>query len=556
MLDVLLNQNLIFGLVGGLGLFLFGMKIMSEGLQKIAGSRMRKILGALTNNRIVGTLVGIAVTAIIQSSSATTVMVVGFVNAGLMSLVQSIGIILGANIGTTVTAQLIAFKITKFALPAIGLGAGFKLFAKNKKTVYVGEIILGFGLLFYGLSTMKGAFKPIKGAPEFIEFFHMVGDNPLLGVLIGALLTVIVQSSSATIGITLVLATSGVLSFQGSVALIMGENIGTTITANLAAIGTNVAARRTAFAHFLFNACGTTLMLILMPIFMEIVTFITQAGGVGPVGFVNEAGEQPNIARYIANTHTFFNIFNVLLFLPFVGLLAKAATLLIPGKDEEIEYHLKFLDNRVLSTPPIALAQARSETRRMAEVAREMVDETLEFLQDNDLKRLPSLEKKEELTDVLQKEITDFLVALSQKSITQETSREVASMMHMVNDLERVGDHCENLWILNQRKMEQKIVFSDIAITEINDISNLTKDFLGTIISALGEKDQTIYDEAHRMEDEIDDLEERLRNNHISRLNTGECTVNSGLIFIDMLHNFEKIGDHTFNLAKAVVGKK
>jgi phosphate:Na+ symporter len=192
----------------------------------------------------------------------------------------------------------------------------------------------------------------------------------------------------------------------------------------------------------------------------------------------------------------------------------------------------------------------------MAEVAKEMIDETFGFLQDNDTKRLPSLEKKEELTDVLQKEITDFLVALSQKSITQETSKEVASMMHMVNDLERVGDHCENLWTLNQRKMEQKITFSDIAIAEIKDISKLTKDFLATIITALEEKDQTIYDEAHRLEDEIDDLEERLRNNHISRLNTGECTVNSGLIFIDMLHNFEKIGDHTFNLARAVVGKK
>lgn len=556
MFEMLLNQSLIFGLVGGLGLFLFGMKIMSEGLQKIAGSRMRQILGALTNNRLVGTLVGIAVTAIIQSSSATTVMVVGFVNAGLMSLVQSIGVILGANIGTTVTAQLIAFKITKFALPAIGVGSGLKLFSKNKKTVYIGEVILGFGLLFYGLSTMKGAFKPIKGAPEFIDFFHMVGDNPLLGVLIGALLTIIVQSSSATIGITLALASSGVLSFPSSVALIMGENIGTTVTANLAAIGTNIAARRTALAHFLFNALATTLMLLLMPFFMDIVTIITQSGGVGPAEYVNAAGEKPNIARYIANTHTFFNIFNVLLFLPFVGLLAKAATLLVPGSDEEIEYHLKYLDNRVLNTPPIALAQARSETRRMAQVAKEMVEESLGFLQDDNLKRLPSLEKKEELTDILQKEITDFLVALSQKSITTETSKEVASMMHMVNDLERVGDHCENLWTLNHRKIEQKISFSDVAIGEIQEISILTKDFLSTIITAMEAKDLGIYDEAHRLEDEIDDLEERLRNNHIKRLNTGECTVNSGLIFIDMLHNFEKIGDHTFNVAKAVVGKK
>jgi phosphate:Na+ symporter len=473
-----------------------------------------------------------------------------------MSLVQSIGIILGANIGTTVTAQMIAFPITEFALPAIGLGAGLKLFLKTRKWVYAGEIILGFGILFYGLSTMKGAIGPIKGSSEFIEFFHMVGDNPLLGIVIGALVTILVQSSSATIGITLVLASSGVLSFSGSVALIMGENIGTTLTTNLAAVGANLAARRTALAHFLFNAFGTCLMLLLMPLFMNVVSIITQAGGVGPAEFVNAAGEQPNIARYIANTHTFFNVFNVLLFLPFVGLLAKTATLLLPGHDENKEDHLQYLDRRVLSTPPIALAQARSETRRMAQTAQEMLEETIAFLKDQDLKRISLLEKNEELMDVLQKEISDFLVVLSQKSIAHETSREVASMLHMVNDLERVGDHCENLWVLCQRKLEQKISFSDIAMNELTEISDLCKSFLERIILAIEERDTDVYEQAQELEDAIDAIEERLRNNHIKRLNTGECTVDSGLIFIDMLHNFEKIGDHTFNIARAVVGKK
>ena len=563
MLELILNQKLIFGLMGGLGLFLFGMKIMSEGLQKIAGSRMRKILSALTNNRIVGTLIGIAVTAMIQSSSATTVMVVGFVNAGLMSLVQSIGIILGANIGTTVTAQLIAFKITKYALPAIGIGVGFKLFTKNKKWSYFGEILLGFGLLFFGLSVMKHAFDPLKTSDEFRQLFMIVGDNHLVGVMIGAILTMIVQSSSATIGITIALATSGILSFDASVALILGENIGTTITANLAAIGTNLAARRTAFAHFLFNSLGVCYMLLFFPFFLNFISSMTP----GDADFViqtqdqvarmgGELGDKPFIARHIANTHTMFNIVNTIIFLPLVGLLAKISTVVIRGSDEEIEFHLKYLDNRVLSTPPIALAQARSETRRMAQIAREMVDETLLFLQDNDLKKIPGLEKKEDLTDVLQKEITDFLVKLSQKSITQESSQEVASMMNMVNDLERVGDHCENLWTLNQRKLDQKITFSEIAMSEISEISDLTREFLATIIQALEDKNTGIFEEAHRLEDGIDDIEERLRKNHIKRLNTGECTVNSGLIFIDMLHNFEKIGDHTYNFAKAVVGKK
>ncbi|MBE0574459.1 MAG: Na/Pi cotransporter family protein [Desulfuromonadales bacterium] len=563
MLQLLLNQKLIFGLIGGLGLFLFGMKILSEGLQKVAGNRMQKILAALTNNRVVGALVGIAVTAIIQSSSATTVMVVGFVNAGLMSLVQSIGVILGANIGTTVTAQLIAFKITKYALPAIGIGAAFKLFSRNKKWSYFGEILLGFGLLFFGLSVMKSAFDPLKASEEFRQVFMVVGNNHLLGVLIGAVLTVVVQSSSATIGITIALASTGLLSFEASVALILGENIGTTMTANLAAIGTNLAARRTAFAHFLFNSLGVCYMLALFPLFLQFVSALTP----GDADFViqtqeqiarmgGEIGDKPFIARHIANTHTMFNIVNTIIFLPMVGLLAKLSTFAIRGHEKETDFYLKYLDNRVLSTPPIALAQARSETRRMAEIAQEMVDETLRFLQDNDLKRIPDLQNKENLTDVLQKEITDFLVALSQKSIDQEAFKEIASMMNMINDLERVGDHCENLWNLNQRKLAQRITFSEIAMNEIADISELTSSFLATVVAALIQKNTEVYDEAYRLEDAIDDLEERLRNNHIKRLNTGECTVNSGLIYIDMLHNFEKIGDHTFNVAKAVVGNK
>jgi len=565
MLDILLNEKVLFGLVGGLGLFLFGMKIMSEGLQKVAGDRMRKILAALTNNRVVGTLVGLAVTAIIQSSSATTVMVVGFVNAGLMSLVQSIGVILGANIGTTVTAQLIAFKITKYALPAIGLGAGLKLFARNKKWIYVGEIILGFGILFFGMDTMKHAFDPIKKSQEFKEIFMLVGDNPLLGVLIGTLLTVIVQSSSATIGITIALASSGLLSFTAAVALILGENIGTTITANLAAIGTNLAARRTAFAHFLFNALGVAYMLVLLPYFMNFISSITPGDAdfvirtqqeIDLLGGGLNIGDKPYIARHIANTHTMFNIVNTIIFLPLVGLLAKLTTFVIRGREEEMEFHLKYIDNRVLNTPPIALGQARAETRRMAQVCLENYDETQLFLKDADEKRIAGLVKKEDLIDLLQKEITDFLVALSQKSISQETSKEIASLMHMVNDLERVGDHCENLWQLGSRKKDQKITFSDVAISEIEELSRITRDFLVFALKSLERGNVDIMKQANEMEEAIDQLETSLRNNHISRLNTGECGVLQGLIFIDMLHNFEKIGDHTFNVSEAICGEK
>ncbi|MBN2427737.1 MAG: Na/Pi cotransporter family protein [Deltaproteobacteria bacterium] len=559
----LLNQTVVFGVIGGLGLFLFGMKIMSEGLQKVAGNRIRKILAALTCNRFVSMLVGMTVTAIIQSSSATTVMVVGFVNAGLLSLVQSIGVVLGANIGTTITAQLIAFKITHYALPAIGLGVALKLFSRSRRWAYIGEVILGFGILFFGLAVMKEAMEPIKESEAFRALFMGIGHNHLLGVLIGAILTVILQSSSATIGITLALATNGLLTFEASIALILGENIGTTITANLAAIGTSLPAKRTALSHFLFNSIGVIYMLILFPFFLELINSLTP----GEADFIAQTqqqaamfgvsiGDKPFIARHIANTHTFFNIINTLLFLPLIGWLAKLTTFFLRGEEVETEFRLKHIDMRVLNTPPIALGQARSETLRMARLAEECLDEVLLYYEDQDEKHLKSLEKKEDHIDLLQKEITNFLVALSQLSITQEISKEIGSLMHMVNDLERVGDHCENLWQLGTRKKEEKIDFSDIAKQEIQEISKKTRGFLGFVVNALENRDVNIKETALTMENCVDKLEENLRNNHITRLNTGECTVLSGLIYIDMLHNFEKIADHTYNVSEAVRGVK
>ncbi len=562
-MSVLLSQQLIFGLMGGLGMFLFGMKIMSEGLQKIAGDRMRKILAALTNNRYMAAFVGLAVTAIIQSSSATTVMVVGFVNAGLMSLIQAIGVVLGANVGTTVTAQLIAFKVTKFALPAIGIGVGLKLFSKRKDWVYIGEIILGFGILFYGLSVMKTAFDPVKASSEFRHIFTLVGDNHLLAVAVGALLTVIVQSSSATIGITLALATSGLVSFEGSMALILGENIGTTITANLAAIGTNIAARRTAFSHFLFNFLGVAYMLIFFPYFIQFISWLTPGDADFVITTQQQAtsfgasiGDKPYIARHIANTHTLFNILNVIIFLPIIGLLAKISTRIIQGEDTEIEYQLKFIDSRVLNTPPLALSQARLETNRMALLCVECLDDTLKFIQTKDKRLLDGLNKKEDLIDLLQRQILDFLVAVSQRPISQEVSKEISSLMHMVNDLEKVGDYCENLWELGERKIDEKIKFSDMANAEFEDLAGKTREFLAFIQSALERQDVSILEKAQFMENQINALEESLRLNHIARLNTGECSVTPGLIFIDMLHNCEKIGDHTHSVTRALLGKK
>lgn len=560
----LLNKELIFGLFGGLGLFLFGMKIMSEGLQKIAGDRMRKILEALTNHRLIGCLVGLLVTVIIQSSSATTVMVVGFVNAGLMNLAQSIGVVLGANIGTTITGQLIAFNITKYALPAIALGAGFKLFGRKNKQVYIGEILLGFGMLFYGMILMKTAFGPLKGSDEFREMFHLVGDYKLLGILIGAVLTMIVQSSSATMAITMSLAATGALSFEASVALILGENIGTTITANLAAIGTNTAARRAAFAHFLFNALGVCYMLLLFNVFLGFVDMFsagdpdmiiqTQAQA---AEFGMNVGDKPFIMRHIANAHTAFNIVNTLIFLPLVGVLARLATSIIPGKEPAQEiYHLKYLDNRVLNTPPIAMGQARAEIKRMIEQTETMLDGAIRYIDTGNESLKAELEEQEDLIDMLQKEITDFLVNLSQKSITQETSVEINSMIHLVNDLERIADHCENLMHRAYKKRDKKIKFSESAYRDLQRLAEKTQAFLHFVAQGYQEGDTDILEQSWEREHEINKIEKELRKVHIQRLNTGECEVQHGLIYIDMLHNLEKVADHTINVAEAVVGEK
>ena len=557
-------QSMIFSFMGGLGLFLYGMKIMSEGLQKAAGDRLRKVLEKLTSNRFIAFLVGVGVTAVVQSSSATTVMVVGFVNAGLMNLLQAIGVILGANIGTTVTAQMIAFKVQHYALPAIGLGVGLRLFATSRRWQYYGEILIGFGMLFYGLTVMKSGLSALKQHEAFRQAFVTFGNNPVLAVLAGALLTMVLQSSSATVGITMTLAVSGALSFKGGVGLILGENIGTTITALLASIGTNVTAKRAARAHMIFNVIGVGYILLLFPLFVKLVDHITPGD---PDLLLNSAdqaltygmavGENPFIARHLANAHTLFNVANCLLFLPLLGVLAKISTWMVPVHDEdEQETHLRYLDNRVLDTPSLAVSQAHQETVRMMQIAMKMFAQTMECSHNYSMKLVDKVYRKENTIDMLQKEITDFIVALSPQSLTPEFSREVTSLMYMVNNIERIGDHSENLVKLVERRLESKIIFSDQAMEELENISSKTTDFLKLVYDGLKQGDGKIMTEAKRLETSINMLEDHYRRDHVSRLNEGTCTVDAGLIFIDMLTNFEKIGDHCYNLAESIAGLK
>jgi phosphate:Na+ symporter len=355
------------------------------------------------------------------------------------------------------------------------------------------------------------------------------------------------------------MATSGLIGYHASVALIFGENIGTTLTANLAAFGTSLAARRAALAHLLFNGIGVCYMLLIFSWFVDLVSALTPGNPDFVINSIDqleqlggEFGDKPFIARHIANAHTLFNVINALIFLPLVGPLARLTAVLLPGRDEPVDFHLKYLDARVLNTPPIALAQARAETVRMARITGEVVNETLALLRDQNLRRFEVLQKKEDLVDLLQREITDFLVTLSQQSITGDTSREVTALMHVVNDLERVGDHCIHIGRLVQRKCEQRIEFSEAARRGITELSELAGNFYQMAAAALESGDHEVVAAAQAMEDAIDQMEDLLRSSHIARLNTGECTVDSGLVYLDILHNLEKIGDHTFKLAKSL----
>ena len=554
----------IFQSLGGLGLFLFGMKIMSEGLQKVAGKKMRQILAMVSNNRFVGCGVGAIVTSVIQSSSATTVMLVSFVDAGLMTLTQAIGVILGANIGTTITAQLIAFNITEYALPAIAAGVILKFFLGRRKWIYVGDVLLGFGLVFFGLATMKAGFAPLKDSPAFISFFTRFNTDSqggiILCVLAGSILTMILQSSSATVGITMALAIEGLLGFEASVALILGENIGTTITAQLASMGTNVNARRTANAHTLFNVIGVFLIILFFPLFLQLVEWLTNSFlGIGPPDLV-VGGVNPNIARYIANSHSMFNLVSAVFFLLILPYLVKAAIWLTPQKKEEEELdelrHIKYLDTKFVDMPSAAIGQARAEIVRMGEAVQVMYDDVIKSFKERKLKELSKWRKREDALDNLLREITQFLVHVIQKRISPEESKEITSLMRMANNLERIGDSIENIAQLSEEIIEEDLYFSEGAVRDHGLISNEVRKFLGVVVEGIRTEDKEIIAPAQKLEDNIDRMREEMKSNHIMRLQSAACSVDPGLVFVDTLTAFEKIGDFCYNIAQAVAGLK
>ena len=490
-------------------------------------------------------------------------MLISFVSAGMMTLPQAVGVILGANVGTTITAQMIAFKLTKLALPAIAIGVVLKFFSKKRQNRYFGEIILGFGLLFYGMTVMKQGLSPIKGDPAFISFFTQFDARTLGGMLLcvttGAVLTVVVQSSSATIGLTMTLATQGLLDFPAAMALVLGENIGTTITAQLATIGaTNVNAYRAARAHAMFNIIGVIIILAAFPLFLQLVELTTTqlmgAGGVNEV--VN--GDVVNISRYIANGHTMFNVVNAFIFLVFLPWLIKVSILLSPREDQEDQdlFRMPNLDDRFIDNPIAAITKVRSEISRMADIALITLKNTLESLETRDAKKLSKWRRYEDHLDAMQKEIIRYLTRIYQEDVSEVEAKELSSMIRVTNNIERVGDAVENLAEMAEDIIEKDINFSPDALKDIKVISNQAVAFLMLVAEGMQTLKPNFMGDAQTIEDNIDFMRDEMRNNHTFRLKEGICSNEPGLIFSDILSSFEKIGDYCYNIAQGVAGIK
>lgn len=547
--------------LGGLGMFILGMKMMTDGLQMAAGKRIKIILSAVSSNRVVGFFTGAVVTAMVQSSSATTVMLIGFVTAGLMTLQQAVGMILGANVGTTVTAQLIAFKLTELALPAIAIGVVMKYFTQQRKTRYIGEIVLGFGLLFYGMTVMKLGLSPIKSDPAFLDFFTKFDPSSvgglLLCVVVGAGLTFMVQSSSATIGLTMTLASQGLLTFPGAMALVLGENIGTTITAQLATLGSNnINAHRTAHAHTMFNVLGVGLILCVFPWFIQLVDTFTQALGSGPVDQV-VGDDMVNIARYIANGHTLFNVINAFFFLLVLPWLIKVAIWLSPKEEEDIDYYrLPSFGDRLIDTPIAAIVETRSEILRMAETAKYTFRKTVKRLKDRDYKKLSKWRQVENHLDDMQHELVAYLTRIYQSGVSESEAKELSSLMRMTNNIERIGDSVENIAQAIEDMIETNRTFTEQAMADMDKLVDKVAEFMDLITSAMRQRPANFMNRADSLENAIDAMREKYRDDHIQRLRSSECGIDQGLVYVNLLTNLEKIGDYCFNIAEAVAGKK
>ncbi len=559
--------TIIFHVFGGLGIFLLGMKNMSDGMQAVAGERMRKLIGLATDNRLMGVGAGAAVTGLIQSSSVATVMVVGMVNAGLMTLKQAIGIIVGANVGTTITAWIMAYSLEQYGLPIIGFSALFYLFSKSDRIRFIAVFVLGLGMVFFGLELMKQGLSPIKNMPEFVAWFSRFQADSYWGVvkciMVGAAVTAIIQSSSATVGITMALAGTGIINFPTAAGLILGENIGTTITPVLASLGTITNAKRAAYAHVIFNILGVLWIFPLFFIYTKgVVWFTTTFLGCelpDVAVYTDISATYPNAEKAIAVTHTGFKILNMLVFLPWVGIYTRFLIWLVPERTTE-KPRLTYLNVRMLDTPAIAVEQSYKELIKMARMSRDMIQSFKRMLSndepDRDLAR--DIFRKENDLDVIQKEIVEFIGDMMAGNITHEVMQDASSHLRMADELESISDYVEGLLKLRLKMRNTGLQFSEGGLKDLIDLHESVEEYINLIDEGISREDDSsdYFSEMRTKGLAVTNLMKECRDRHLVRV--GDCVVSPlmSLIYTDMLTAYRRIKDHAFNIAEVLAGEK
>lgn len=529
-------------MAGGLGLFLFGMELMSDSIEKVAGAKLRRILEIFTTNRFMGMIVGIIFTGIIQSSSACTVMVVSFVNSGLMNLYQAAGVILGANIGTTITSQLVSFNLSKIAPLILLVGVVVMMFTKKEKVRKVAEVVVGFGILFVGLSTMSQAMANMKNEPQVVNLLMSL-KNPFLATLMGFALTAVIQSSSVTVSIVLLLANQDLLPLPITLYIILGCNIGACATAMLASMTGKKDAKRAALIHLLFNIIGTVIIYIALFVagdqIVELIKSISADNG-----------------RFVANAHTMIKIAQVIMLFPFTGWLVKMTYLIVPGEDQKVgyreSYQLKYIGDKVVFNPATAVVEVVKELERMASLAEENLNRAMNALITLDEEDIEEVYEVEKNINFLNHAITDYLVKINQTTLPIEDLNSLGALFHVVNDIERIGDHAENVADAARQRKEEGISISKEAQKELGDMLEMVNKIIRYAVEMFAKSDETHMQEIVTLEDQVDEKERELQKKHVERLTKGECSPEAGMIFSDVVSGLERVADHATNIAFAI----
>lgn len=537
-----MNASIILSLAGGLGLFLFGMDLMSDSIEKVAGAKLRRILEICTTNRFTGMLVGIVFTGIIQSSSACTAMVVSFVNSGLMNLYQAAGVIFGANIGTTITSQLVSFNLSAVAPVFLLGGVLVMMFSKKEKVKKFAEVVVGFGILFTGLNTMSTGMAEMKNVPEVVNLLKSL-RNPLLATLVGTVLTAVIQSSSVTVSIVLLLANQGFLDLGICLYIILGCNIGACATAILASLPGKKDAKRTALIHFWFNVIGTLLIYVIL--------FFAK----DPVIRMIQSISADN-GRFVANAHTIIKIFQVIILFPFSKYIVKLASICVPGEDKKVgyreSYQLKYIGEKVVFNPATAVVEVIKELDRMASLASENLNRAMNALITLDEEDIEEVYEVEKNINFLNHAITDYLVKINQTTLPIEDLKSLGALFHVVNDIERIGDHAENVADAARQRKETGITISKEARKELGEMLDMVNTIIQYAIEMFVKSDDSHIEDVIRLEDQVDNKERELQQRHVERLTRGECTPEAGMIFSDIISGLERVADHATNIAFAI----